>query len=172
MSPKIILFIILIFLYSSPDWLKLLLSKAHCKSNNRGKSRAYKNRGKKNLTHDERRKHWVFKRWLRRLWMDEAPLDEQRRMRKQRVETVGGLLVSMEVNNENHMTWGLQESISFFSSFSLPPFLSSHRPSFLPAEPTPFSTFKIPPAFFSPVSELIFTRFAQQKIFISKLPME
>lgn len=103
--------------------------------------------------------------------MDEATLDEKRRMRKQRVETVGGLPVSKEVNNENLMTWGLQESISFFSSFSLPPFLSSHHSSILPAEPTPFSTSKIPPAFF-PVGELIFTRFAQQKIFISKLPME
>lgn len=80
--------------------------------------------------------------------MDEATLDEKRRMRKQREETVGGLPVSMEVNNENLMTWGLQESISFFSSFSLPPFLSSRHSSILPAEPTPFSTSKIPPAFF------------------------
>lgn len=115
--------------------------------------------------------HWVFWRWLLRPRMDEATLDEKRRMRTKRAETVGGLLVSMEVNNENLMTRGLQKSISFFSSFSLPPFLSSHCSSILPAEPTPFSTSKIPPPSF-PVGELIFTPFAQQKIFISKLPME
>lgn len=102
--------------------------------------------------------------------MDEATLDEQRRMRKQRVETVGGRLVSMEVNNENLMTWGLQESISFFSSFSLPPFLSSHRPSILPAEPTPFSTSKIPPAFFSPRQRINLHSICTTKDFYFKTP--
>lgn len=68
-------------------------------------------------------------------------------MRKENIKTVGGLLVSMEVNNENLMTRGLQESISFFSCLSLPLFSQSTPPLFSPFLADTLFSFKIPPAF-------------------------
>ena len=65
-------------------------------------------------------------------------------MRDKDIKTVGGLLVSMEVNNENLMTWGPQESVPLFSvllpfssSFSLtPPLLVISSPRCFPPCPS------------------------------------
>lgn len=73
----------------------------------------------------------------------------QSQMTKLNIKTVGGLLVSMEVYNENLMTWGLQESISLFSIL-------------LPFSGDSFFSSKIPPDFLSPSGahnlNLIYTR--------------
>lgn len=89
------------------------------------------------------------KKWRRRACSQKSEerrimAEQKRRMRKENIKTVGGLLVSMEVNNENLMTWGLQESVPL-SSLLLP--FSSSSSSPLPVPLLADSLFSFPKPF-------------------------